>query len=233
MVHRDVKPANILIDHDGRAHLSDFGVARLSGESGLTMTGGVVGTVAYMSPEQARGAPVGPESDVYSASLVVYEGLAGRNPVSASSPAETARRAAAGGLPPLASLRPELPPDLCRAIDAGLRRDPEARPDAAEMADALSGARGGVRAARRRGTRALPGGRLRRRGREPARGSPSPWRTVPSTTRPAWTGARRPSPPRSRPSPRWPSRGAPAGRPLCAVVAGAVLVGLSAPARRA
>ncbi len=63
------------------------------------MTGGVVGTVAYMSPEQARGAPVGPESDVYSASLVVYEGLAGSNPVNAPSPAETARRAAAGGIP--------------------------------------------------------------------------------------------------------------------------------------
>jgi eukaryotic-like serine/threonine-protein kinase len=156
VVHRDVKPGNILVDHDGRAHLSDFGVARLSGESGLTLTGGVVGTVAYMSPEQARGAPVGPESDVYSAALVVYEGLCGRNPVSASSPAETARRAAAGGLPPLASARPELPQDLCRAIDAGLRRDPQARPDAAALADALSGARGGVRAARRRGARALP-----------------------------------------------------------------------------
>ncbi len=128
VVHRDVKPANILIDEEGRAHLSDFGVARLSGESGLTMTGGVVGTVAYMSPEQARGAPVGPGSDVYSASLVVYEGLTGHNPVSAASPAETARRAAAGGLPPLASRRPELPADLCRAVDAGLRRDPEARP---------------------------------------------------------------------------------------------------------
>lgn len=156
VVHRDVKPGNILIDHDGRAQLSDFGVARLSGESGLTMTGGVVGTVAYMSPEQARGAPVGPESDVYSASLVVYEGLAGSNPVNAASPAETARRAAAGGIPSLASLRPELPQHLCRAIDAGLRRDPEARPAADELADALSDARGGVRSARRRGARALP-----------------------------------------------------------------------------
>ena len=156
VVHRDVKPGNILIDHDGRAQLSDFGVARLSGESGLTMTGGVVGTVAYMSPEQASGAPLGPASDVYSASLVVYEGLAGSNPVNASSPAETARRAAAGGIPALESVRPELPRELCRAIDAGLRRDPDARPDAEELADVLSGARGGVRAARRRGARALP-----------------------------------------------------------------------------
>ena len=129
VVHRDVKPANILIDHDGRAHLSDFGVARLSGESGLTMTGGVVGTVAYMSPEQARGA-AGRAREPTSTrpALVVYEGLAGHNPVSASSPAETARRAAAGGVPPLASERPELPQDLCRAVDAGLRRDPRGAP---------------------------------------------------------------------------------------------------------
>ena len=94
VVHRDVKPANILIGSRGRAKLSDFGVARLSGEAGLTLTGSVVGTVAYMAPEQARGEPAGPASDVYSACLVVYEGLTGSNPVSAPSP-----RSPRGGRP--------------------------------------------------------------------------------------------------------------------------------------
>ena len=228
VVHRDVKPANILIDRDGRAHLSDFGVARLSGESGLTMTGGVVGTVAYMSPEQARGAPVGSESDVYSASLVVYEGLAGRNPVSASSPAETARRAAAGGLPPLASLRPELPPDLCRAIDAGLRRDPEARPDAAEMADALSGARGGVRAARRRGTRALPAVACAAAGASLAGVAITMGhRSLDDATGMDWRSPAVAAAVTAAAAVAFAWR--PRGAALCAVVAGAVLVGLSAP----
>ncbi len=156
VVHRDVKPANILVGPGGRAQLSDFGVARLSGESGLTMTGGVVGTVAYMSPEQARGEAAGPATDVYAACLVIHEGLTGRNPVAAPSPAETARRAAAGAVPPLQRLRPDLPDALCRAVDAGLRADPATRPPAADLADALGGVQGGVRAARRRGLHALP-----------------------------------------------------------------------------
>ena len=157
VVHRDVKPANILLGPDGRARLSDFGVARLSGESRLTLTGGVVGTIAYMAPEQARGEGAGPASDVYSACLVVYEGLAGANPVAGGSPAETARRAAAGAVPPLARARPDLPKRLCAAIEAGLARDPAARPSAREMADHLAEARGGLGpAARRRGARALP-----------------------------------------------------------------------------
>jgi eukaryotic-like serine/threonine-protein kinase len=157
VVHRDVKPANILLGRDGRARLSDFGIARLSGESGLTMTGGVVGTVAYMAPEQARGEGAGPASDVYSGSLVVYEALTGANPIAGGSPAETARRASAGAVRPIARARPDLPPRLCAALDAGLDRDPAARPGAREMAGQLAEAGGGLGAAtRRRGTRALP-----------------------------------------------------------------------------
>jgi hypothetical protein len=157
VVHRDVKPANILLGADGRARLSDFGVARLSGESRLTLTGGIVGTVAYMAPEQARGEGAGTASDVYAACLVVYEALSGSNPVAGGSPAETARRAAAGAVPPLARARPDLPRPLCAAIDAGLRGDPAGRPEAAEVAGALAEARGALgAAARRRGVRALP-----------------------------------------------------------------------------
>jgi hypothetical protein len=156
VVHRDVKPANVLIDGDGHARLSDFGVARLSGEAGLTMTGDVVGTIAYMAPEQAVGDEAGPAADVYAACLVLYECLTGANPNAGATPAETARRAASGAVPPLAGVRPDLPAGAVRAIDAGLHRDPRRRPGAAELADALGAARGGVRAARRRGVRALP-----------------------------------------------------------------------------
>jgi hypothetical protein len=156
VVHRDVKPGNILVGRDGRARLSDFGIARLSGEAGLTLTGGVLGTVAYMAPEQARGEGAGTASDVYSAALVVYEGLAGSNPIAGSSPAETARRAGVGGAPPLEKARPDLPRDLCRAVDAGLRREPVARPAAADLADALGDGLGGAAARRRRGRRMLP-----------------------------------------------------------------------------
>ena len=120
------------------------------------MTGGVVGTVAYMAPEQARGEGVGPAADVYAACLVLHEGLTGRNPVAAPSPAETARRAAAAAVPPLARVRPDLPVALCRAVDAGLRADPAARPSAAELVDALAGSGGGLRDVRRRGADALP-----------------------------------------------------------------------------
>ncbi|MGE0028355.1 MAG: protein kinase [Thermoleophilia bacterium] len=156
VVHRDVKPANVLIDGDGHARLSDFGVARLSGEAGLTMTGDVVGTIAYMAPEQAVGDEAGPAADVYAACLVLYECLTGTNPNAGATPAETARRAASGAVPPLARERADLAPGLTHAIDAGLHRDPRRRPGAAELADAVGGARGGVRAARRRGLRAVP-----------------------------------------------------------------------------
>lgn len=156
VVHRDVKPGNILLAPDGRAVLSDFGVARLSGESGLTMTGGVVGTVAYMAPEQARGEGAGAPADVYAACLVLYQGLTGVNPIAGDTPAETARRAAAGAVPPLARERPDLTARLTRAVDAGLARDPRARPAARDLVMALAAARGGVAGARRRGRIALP-----------------------------------------------------------------------------
>ncbi len=134
VIHRDIKPANILVDHRGHAQVTDLGVARLSGEAGMTQTGGVVGTMAYMAPEQATGEQVTGAADVWAASLVLYEGLTGRNPVLGASPADTARRAALGEIPPLRTLRPDLPPRLTKAIDAGLAPHPEARPGAARLA---------------------------------------------------------------------------------------------------
>jgi hypothetical protein len=155
VVHRDVKPGNILVGDDGHALLTDFGVARLSGEAGLTTAGAVVGTVAYMAPEQASGEKVGPAADVYSASLVLLECLSGRNPVAGGSPAEVARRAAAGVVPSLSRLRPDLPRPLCRAVDAGLAKQPGRRPPPQALAESLR--RAGARVPRRpRALRLVP-----------------------------------------------------------------------------
>ncbi len=145
VTHRDVKPANILVDRSGRGTLADFGIARIAGEAGLTQTGGLVGTVSYMSPEQARGGEAGSWSDVYSACLVLYECLTGANPLVGTNQADTLRRAGDGRVPPLASARPDLPRDLCGAIDAGLSVDPRRRPHPGDLAVAIRRAGTGAR----------------------------------------------------------------------------------------
>ncbi len=154
VVHRDLKPDNVLIRRrrgkrlrpngsGEQALLADFGIAAVADEPTLTATGQVVGTLAYMSPEQAAGEPAGPESDVYSLSLTLYELWAGYNPVAAGSPAATAKRIGTL-LPPLEEVRPELPPGLTAAVDAGLEPDPELRPTLAELHDALEAMAGAL-----------------------------------------------------------------------------------------
>src|SRR4051812_36557882 len=106
-------------DGSGVAKLTDFGVARIAGEDVLTRTGDVVGTLAYMAPEQAEGREAGPEADLYALALVLYEALAGVNPVRGRGAASTARRVGAR-LPALGRLRRDLPLDLCGAIDAAV-----------------------------------------------------------------------------------------------------------------
>jgi hypothetical protein len=93
--------------------------------------------MAYMAPEQATGEVVTGAADVWAATLVLYEGLTGRNPLLGHTPADTARRAALGEVPPIRTLRPDLPDRLARAIDAGLSPNPEARPDAARLAQVI------------------------------------------------------------------------------------------------
>ncbi|MCC6832890.1 MAG: serine/threonine protein kinase [Thermoleophilia bacterium] len=154
VVHRDVKPANVLLDPRGRARLTDFGVARLVDERGLTRVGSMVGTVAYMAPEQARAEAVSPATDVYAASLVLYEMLTGRNPLNHRSPAEAARRAAAAEIPPLAGLRPDLPGRAVAIVERGLQPDPSRRPSAADMARAMREASVRLTPAARRGVAA-------------------------------------------------------------------------------
>jgi eukaryotic-like serine/threonine-protein kinase len=144
VIHRDVKPQNVIVpdaprSRRGAAKLTDFGVAQLAGEEALTLTGDVVGTLAYMAPEQAAGRAVDERADLYALGLVLYEALAGANPVRGASPTATARRIGTT-LPPLARSRADLPADLCAALDRAILPDPEQRGDLDDLFDALADA---------------------------------------------------------------------------------------------
>jgi hypothetical protein len=142
VIHRDVKPQNVMVVADpaagvGFAKLTDFGVAHVVSGDTLTRTGDVVGTLAYMAPEQADGERVTPACDVYSLALTLYEAWTGTNPVRAGGAAATARRLGRP-LPSLAGLRRDLPLELCDAIDAALDPDPARRPSPKELRAALA-----------------------------------------------------------------------------------------------
>jgi hypothetical protein len=141
VIHRDVKPQNVIVPHDrddarAAAKLTDFGIAHLAGDESLTRTGDVVGTLAYMAPEQAAGQRIDDRADLYALALVLYEALAGSNPVRAGSPAATARRVGSV-LPPLQRARPDLPAPLCAALDRALLPGVEARGELEDLADVL------------------------------------------------------------------------------------------------
>ncbi|HEX6023916.1 MAG TPA: serine/threonine-protein kinase, partial [Solirubrobacter sp.] len=141
VVHRDVKPQNVIVPDAPRsaagvAKLADFGVAHLAGDEPLTRTGDVVGTLAYMAPEQAAGRRVDERADLYSLALVLYEALAGTHPVRAGSPAATARRVGTV-LPSLKRSRKDLPGELIAAIDRALRPRPEERGTLQDLAGDL------------------------------------------------------------------------------------------------
>ena len=161
VVHRDVKPENILVGAGEEAKLVDFGIARIAGERTLTATGAVVGTLAYMAPEQADGLRPGPSADVYSLALTLYECLCGEHPLIREGPAATAR-AIGEPIAPLSAVRPELPEAMTEAIDAALDPDPEVRPLASELEAALAAhinELDGRPAAGRGGIEGLRGGR--------------------------------------------------------------------------
>ncbi len=133
VVHRDIKPQNVQVtEGEPRAKLMDFGVARLADEAPLTAAGDIVGTLAYMSPEQAEGREAGPEADVYSLALTLYECWSGENPHRRGSPAATAR-AIGSRHRPLRRLRPDLPRELAATVDACLDARPQRRPSLEEL----------------------------------------------------------------------------------------------------
>ncbi len=141
VIHRDVKPQNVIVAAQpaagaGFAKLADFGAARFAGPERLTGTGEVIGTLAYMAPEQAEGRHVDGAADLYSLALTLYEGLCGENPVRERGIAATARRLGRP-LPPLRSRRRDLPLDICDAIDRAVDPEPELRGTLAELANAL------------------------------------------------------------------------------------------------
>jgi len=137
VVHRDIKPQNVQVtEGEPRAKLMDFGVARLADEAPLTAVGDVVGTLAYMSPEQAEGRPAGTEADVYSLALTLYECWSGENPHRRASPAATARAIGARARR-LRRLRPDLPRELTDALDACLAPRPSHRPSLEELGTAI------------------------------------------------------------------------------------------------
>jgi serine/threonine protein kinase len=142
VVHRDVKPSNVICpdsDEDGAgvAKLTDFGIALMAGGDVLTRTGDIMGTLAYMAPEQAAGRGATGAADVYALGVVLYEGLSGINPIRADNPAATARRVGTR-LPPLLRVRRDLPAGLCRAIDAAVLPEPEQRAGLDALRAALS-----------------------------------------------------------------------------------------------
>jgi serine/threonine protein kinase len=165
VIHRDVKPQNVLVPHEpdergGVAKLADFGGARLTGEDALTRTGDVLGTLAYMAPEQSEGHEAGEAADLYALALVLYEGLAGVNPVRGATPAATARRIGSR-LEPLERRRGDLPRSIARAIDLALLPEPEQRGELEDLHVALEealvrGLKRTRRGARRRGLLATP-----------------------------------------------------------------------------
>jgi len=150
VVHRDVKPSNVLVPDAAAAgapaaKLTDFGVARVVGGGGdaLTRTGDVVGTLAYMAPEQAEGKEAGAPADLYATALVLYEALSGVNPIRGGSAVATARKLGAV-LPPLHRQRRDLPPQLCDAVDKALLPRPKDRGTVAQLSRALRAALPGL-----------------------------------------------------------------------------------------
>jgi eukaryotic-like serine/threonine-protein kinase len=143
VIHRDVKPANIVVDAHDRVKVTDFGIARAAGDSTITQTGTILGTAFYLSPEQASGDNLGPHSDVYSLGVVLYEMLTGAVPFTGDSPVSVAMKHLNEEVPAPSSLKPKLPKEIDDLIAAATAKDPTARPaDGTEFAARIRRAMG-------------------------------------------------------------------------------------------
>ena len=140
VVHRDLKPQNIMIDRDGNARIMDFGIARSVKGKGITGAHVLVGTPEYMSPEQVDGGEAGPRSDLYSLGIVLFEMLTGRLPFEGETPLSVAVKQKSEAPPDPRRLNPQVPEDLARLVLRCLDKAPEKRPaGAAELSDDLAG----------------------------------------------------------------------------------------------
>jgi eukaryotic-like serine/threonine-protein kinase len=145
VVHRDVKPENVLLTADGRVKVADFGLARAYAAAGNTRAGLLIGTVAYLPPEQVSGASTGPRGDVYSAGVVLFELLTGRPPFTGDTPLSVAYQHVNSGVPAPSSVVPGIPPEVDQLVLAATSRDPARRPaDAGEFARAARRVREGM-----------------------------------------------------------------------------------------
>ena len=207
-MHRDVKPGNLLRSREGVVKLADFGIAKAAEQSDITKVGSVLGTAAYLAPEQARGEPAGPASDLYALGVVSYQLLAGRLPYEAASLTDLARLQETGPPPRPTRSTPTCRRALAEAVARALHPLPERRyEDALEMGDALATGCAGSRRTRptrrSRSTRRGDAHARRRRppppaatGTSPARPSAPAGRWSRSTSRRAGARPRRP---RARP----------------------------------
>ena len=138
VIHRDVKPGNLLVSDSDVVKLADFGIARAVDQSSITQVGSVLGTAAYLAPEQARGEEAGPRADIYSLGVVTYQLLSGRLPYEANSLSELTLKQQRESPTPLEQLNPRVTPELARAVGMAQSIEAEARPsDALQFGEAL------------------------------------------------------------------------------------------------
>jgi serine/threonine protein kinase len=202
VVHRDVKPGNLLVSDSDVVKLADFGIARAADQSSITQVGSVLGTAAYLAPEQARGEEAGPRADLYSLGVVTYQLLTGRLPYEASSLSELALRQQREPPTPIDEINPNVPQELADAITMALSLDQEARPaNAALLAEALANGARGIEPIPTAATRNLSGTSATTR---LLNDGPSPTAQTRVAPRTSQTEARNVPPPRRQIEPRRP-----------------------------